>query len=452
MRPCPSRLIFGMACIAAMAGTAIVSHANADWPQLRGPESRGIAENSNLPETWSETENIAWKTPIAGRGWSSPIVTGDRVFVTTVTRKTGSPEDAQPGLYFGGDRSDIDPIEHEWKVICLSLESGQEVWQRTLHSAIPPTSRHIKNSYASATPTTDGKRIYVLFGDVGLYCLDLDGTTVWTKEIKPRKTRNDWGPAASPVLHGERVYLVYDNNEDSFLAAYDKRTGESIWRVERDEKSNWSTPYIWENELRTEIVTLGSGKNIAYDLEGKPLYRFGGNSSITIATPYSAGGLLFVSSGYVGDVKRPIFAIKPGATGDISLGANEMSNESIVWSRKQAAPYNPTTLVYRDQLYVLKDRGIVAAYRPATGETIFDRHRLPAGKSFTASPWAYNGRVFCLNEFGDTFVLKAGREYELLAINKLDSEQLCMATPAIAGDKLILRTGDAVYCIANDSE
>ncbi len=418
-----------------------------DWTQFRGPMGRGVSDAVGLPDRWNETDNIAWKTPIAGRGWSSPIVVGDRVFLTTVTRDTGKPEDAKPGLYFGGNRDKPADTPHAWKVICLNLNTGEVLWDKPLHQGKPQTSRHIKNSYASETPVSDGERIYVLFGDVGMYCLTLDGDLVWEKPLPPCKTRFDWGTAASPVLHDGRLYFVSDNEEASYLAAIDAKTGEQIWRVDRDEKSNWATPFIWENELRTEIITPGTGRIRSYDLGGKQLYELAGCSSITIATPYSAHGLLYVSSGYINDKNRPIFAIRPGASGDISLGDDATSNEFIAWCQPQGAPYNPSTLVYGDQLYVLYDRGLMASYDAQTGELIYEKQRIPQGRSFTSSPWAYNGKIFCLNEFGATSVIKAGRDFQLLDANELQSEELCMATPALAGLRLVLRTGDAVYCI-----
>ncbi|MCA9263337.1 MAG: PQQ-binding-like beta-propeller repeat protein, partial [Planctomycetales bacterium] len=418
-----------------------------DWVQFRGPGARGVAEVTDLPDHWSESENIVWKVPIAGRGWSSPIVVGDRVFLTTVTRDTGEPEDARPGLYFGGNREIPADAVHVWKTICLNLETGEPVWEKVLHHGKPQTPRHIKNSYASETPVSDGERVYVLFGDVGLYCLTLDGELVWEKELPPCKTRYDWGTAASPVIHDGRLYYVSDSEDASYLAALNAQNGEPIWRVDRDEKSNWSTPFIWQNDLRTEIITPGTGRVRSYDLDGNQLYELAGCSSITIATPYSAHGLLYVSSGYVRDKQRPIFAIRPGATGDISLDEGETSNEFIAWCQPQGAPYNPSTLVYGDQLYVLYDQGLMASFDAKTGDVIYNKERVPDGRAFTSSPWAYGGKIFCQNEFGSTTVLEAGREFKPLHVNKLESEELCMATPAMAGNRLILRTGDAVYCI-----
>lgn len=435
----------GLACQPA---TSLVAQ---DWPQFRGPEARGIIESPvSPPTTWSESENVAWKTDIAGRGWSSPVVVGNQVFITTVTQETGKPEEAKPGLYFGGDRNKPADIVLSWKVISLNLKTGEQNWEEVLHSGKPVTSRHLKNSYASETPVSDGQQLYVLFGNLGCYCLSLEGDLVWEHKLPANKTRNDWGTAASPVLHQDSLFIVDDNEEQSFLVSLNTKTGEENWRVDRDEKSNWATPFIWQNDLRTEIITPGSGKVRSYDLEGNLLYEFSGCSTITIATPYAVHGLLYVSSGYVGDANRPIFAIRPGASGDITLGENETSNKYIAWCQPEAAPYNPTTLVYQGQLYVLYDRGFFAAYDAVTGEAIYEKERLSGGKSFTSSPWAYDGKVFCLNEFGETLVVQAGPVFEQLESNTLPSEELCMATPAMVGDRLILRTGDSVVCIANE--
>ena len=417
-----------------------------NWPQFRGPEARGVSDTKGLPDTWSATENVLWQRDVPGRGWSSPVVWGDRLFLTTVV-DIGESEEAKKGLYFGGDRPEPPPGVHQWKVLCFALDSGEPLWEKLVHEGMPPTSRHLKNSYASETPVTDGEHLYVYFGSLGLFCFTLDGQQVWSQEFDPHKMRNDWGTAASPVLHEDRLYIINDNDEQSFLVAIDKNTGVEIWRTEREEASNWSTPYVWTNSLRTEIITPGSGKARAYDTKGNELYAFGGLSSITAGTPYAVGDLLYVSSGYVGDPKKPLFAIRPGATGDISLAEDQTDGEYIAWCQKTAAPYIPTTIVYRGLLYVLLDRGFVTCYDAQTGEQVYDKKRLPEGRAFTSSPWAYDGKIFCINEYGTTFVIRAGREYELLHTNKLAEGDMCMATPAVAGDKLLLRTTQRIYCI-----
>ncbi|NUQ62589.1 MAG: PQQ-binding-like beta-propeller repeat protein [Pirellulales bacterium] len=416
------------------------------WPQFRGPEARGVAGNTRLPNRWSASENIAWKTDVPGRGWSSPIVWGNRVFLTTAVNR-GDLETPKKGLYFGGNRPEPRAVRLDYRVLCLDLASGKVLWERSVHQGASTNPIHLKNSFASETPVTDGQRVYAYFGNLGLYCLDLEGNPVWSRPFEPRAMRNGWGTAASPVLHGDRLYIVNDNDEESYLLCLDKRTGKDVWRVVRDEKSNWSTPFIWQNDRRTEIVTAGTDKVRSYDLEGKLLWWFTGMSSITIATPYADQGLLYISSGYVNDNQRPLYALRLGGSGDISLESHHTGNEFIAWCRPKAAPYNPTTLVYDDRLYVLYDRSLIACFRSRTGEPVYELRRLPEGRHFTASPWAYGGKIFCLNEDGVTFVVRSDDEFELLHTNELAEDDMCMATPAIVGDRLLIRTSMRVYCV-----
>src|SRR5260221_5771762 len=418
----------------------------AHWPQFRGPGSLGVAENSNLPDRWSTKENVAWKVDIAGRGWSSPIVWGDRVFVTTVVSE-GEIEQPKKGLYFGGERREVPKSTHHWVVLCLDLQSGRELWRREAHSGPPPTGLHVKNTYASETPVTDGERLYAYFGNVGLFCYDFSSKPIWSTNWPVVKTRYGWGCAASPVLHQDRLFIVNDNDEQSFVLALDTRTGRQLWRVDREEKSKLATPFLWQNERRTELITPGAKRVRSYDLDGKLLWEFGGMSSIVIPTPFSRFGLLYVCSGYVGDKVRPIFAIKPGASGDISLKPGEARNEFIAWSQPAAGPYNPSPLIYGDNFYVLFDFGFLSCHDAHTGKPIYDKQRIRAegNTSFTASPWAANGKIFALSEDGDTFVFEAGPEYKLLHKNALD--EMCMATPAIAGDRLLIRTLTKLYCL-----
>lgn len=409
-----------------------------NWPQFRGPTGSGVSTNSGLPDTWSAADHVAWKTPIPGRGWSSPIVWGNRVFITTAIKEEGELEPVKKGLYLGGDRPAPKEV-HRWVVYCLDLDSGKVLWGKEVHRGVPQHGHHLKNSLASETPLTDGERVYAYFGNVGLFCFDFEGNLLWSKRWESVPTRFGWGTAASPVLHGDRIYVVNDNDKQSFLVALDKKTGERIWRVERDEKSNWATPFVWENAKRTEIVTPGTGKVRSYGLDGQVLWELGGMSVITIPTPFAAHGLLYVTSGYVMDKGKPLFAIRPGAVGDISLEEDQVSNEYIVWCQKQAGPYNPSPIVYGDYLYVLYDTGHWACYDAKTGEEIYGKRRIgPGARAFTSSPWAYDGKIFCLSEDGDTFVIRAGPEFVLLGKNSLG--ELCMATPAIVRDGLIIRT------------
>ncbi len=437
-------LLFALAL--AISGAPTTGRGADNWPQFRGPQATGVGQSDQLPDTWSAVENVEWKVDIPGRGWSSPIVWGDRIFLTTVENQGTTPE-AKKGLYFKGEQREPPESNHVWKVLCLDLKSGKLLWQRTAHEGKPETTLHIKNTYASETPITDGKRVYAYFGNLGIFCYDLAGEPVWSKKLEPHAMRAGWGTAASPALFQDRLYILNDNEETSYLLALDAATGNEVWRKDRDEGSNWATPFVWQNPLRTELVTAGTNRVRSYDLDGNLLWELAGMSVITIGTPFAQNGLLYVGSGYVLDPRRPLYAIRPGGSGDISLPANKDSNETIAWCQRKAAPYNPSVLVYRDRLYVVYDRGLIACYNALTGDVLFDMQRIQNGRAFTASPWAYGGKVFCLNEFGETFVYEAGDEHKPLHTNVLADDDMCMATPAIAGDRLLIRTAVRLYSI-----
>jgi outer membrane protein assembly factor BamB len=368
------------------------------------------------------------------------------VFLTTC-ESTGAVEEAKKGLYFGGDRTAPIDAVHRWKVLCLDLASGSIRWERTVHEGKPAQPIHIKGSYAAETPVVDDTRLWCLFGDVGLFCLDHDGNEQWRRAIPLRPMRNGWGTAASPALHDGRLYLVHDNQERSEIVSLEAATGREVWNVARDEKSNWATPFVWVTPERTEIVTPGTGRVRSYDTEGNLLWSLQGMSAITIATPYEFDGLLCVSSGYVLDKTKPLYAIRPGASGDITLEPGETVNDSIAWSQPTAAPYNPSTLAVGGRVYVLHDRGFLAAYSGDDGRELFGPQRIPEGRAFTSSPWAADGKIFCLNEDGVTFVFGAGDTFQPLHTNALADDDMCMATPAIAGDSLLIRSAARLYCI-----
>ena len=437
---------------ALILSTTVHAQTDGNWPKFRGSDSLGILESTELPDTWSATENVEWKTDLPGRAWSSPIVWDGVIYLTNAVTEVEL-EAARKGLYADGQRGNInEPVVR--MALALDLETGEQLWETVLHTATPPFGIHLKNSYASATPITDGERIYTYFNSLGLYCLDMEGTVIWERLLNPAKIRNDWGGGASPVLGDDRIYIVNDNDEDSYMLALDKRTGKEAWRVEREEGSNWATPYIWKTKDRTEIVTPGTDKVRSYDLDGNLLWSLEGMSWITIANPYEYDGNLIVTSGYVMDQKwRPVYVIRPGAQGDISLEEGETSNDSIVWSNLLAAPYNPSTIVYGDTLYVLNDIGSrgFAAFNAKTGEPVFEQTPMGRRDWFTVSPWAYDGKIFCLNEDGKTYVMNAGDEYEVLHTNELAEDDMCMASPALVGDRMILRTSARVYSIRKSS-
>ena len=431
--------------------------ADRNWPQFRGSSAGVAADDARLPDTWSTTENVAWKIDVPGRSWSSPVVWDNHVFVVTAINVKQPVQTLNAvGTYLarslGGPMTGADisqPVdEHRWVLYDVDFATGRINWERAVHAAVPLQPVHQKNSYASETPVTDGQRVYVYLGYVGLFAFDMTGKPAWSKLMPTPKMRTGWGPASSPVLHDGRLYVVNDNEEQSFIAAFDARTGNEVWRTDRDaEGSNWSTPYVWQNDRRTEIVTTGTKGVRSYDLSGKLLWQLTGMTSIHAVTPFASHGLLFVSSGYFPDSKRPTYAIRPGASGDISLKGDERSNEFIAWSHPTLAPAYPSPLVVGDQYYTLMDRGFLTSNDPKTGEEIYGRQRIAADAgTFSASPWAYNGKLFATSEDGDTFVLQAGREFKVLGRNSLG--EMTLASPAVANGSVIIRTATKLYRIA----
>ena len=425
------------------------------WPQFRGLHG-GVAENDPaLPETWGPDDNVVWRIDVPGRGWSSPIVSGEHVFITSVVNTSGVETTLKPLSQYQsrsfdgpmtGANLETPSVPLRWVLYDVDFETGVIRWERTLHTATPG-SKHEKNSYASETPVTDGNRVYVYLGYVGLFAFDLDGTRLWHTPMDAPEMREGWGTASSPVVHGDRLFLVNDSLEQSFVAAYDTATGSELWRAGRDEASNWSTPFIWQNDVRTEVVTTGTGGVRSYDLDGRYLWGLEGMSSIQVATPFTRHGLLYINSGYTADSNRPVYAIRSGAAGDISLPDGTTSNDYVVWSHPTLGSYNPSALVYGDYHYTLLDRGILICHDARTGAEVYPRQRVSRGGTlFTASPWAYNGKIFAISEDGDTYVVKAGPEFELLGTNALN--EWTLATPAIANGSLIVRTVSNLYRIS----
>ncbi|HQR07939.1 MAG TPA: PQQ-binding-like beta-propeller repeat protein [Gemmatales bacterium] len=420
-----------------------------DWKAFHGGDFAGVRDNVKLPSEWSPTKNVAWAIDIPGLAWSSPVAWKGKVFLTTVIRdgKPEAVETAKKGLYFGGEKKDAPQETFTWKVYCIDEETGKILWEKVAHQGKADRGKHVKNSYASETPVVDAERLYVTFGNIGLFTYDHKGELLWKHAIESMPTTMSWGPAASPTIHDNRLYFVYDNNQESYIMCLDARTGSQVWKQPRDEKSNWASPYVWVNDKRTEIVTAGSNKIRSYDLEGKLLWELGPMSSITVPTPFAANGLLYVTSGYVMDAKnKPVYAIKPGASGDLTTTGDDPTNPSIAWVQPKAGPYMPTPLVYHGLCYILYDMGAFACYDAKTGAEIYSKQRFK-GKTtgFTSSPWAYNGKVFCMSEDGDVFVIEAGKEFKQVGKNSMD--ELCMATPAITNKSLLIRTASKLYCI-----
>jgi outer membrane protein assembly factor BamB len=442
----------------ALSMLSVVPVVAENWPQFRGTQGGVAADDPSLPTVWSRTQNVVWKTTIPGRSWSSPVVWGDHVFVTSVVNVKEPVPPLKPVSEYRG-RSWNGPLDetsiastadaHRWVLYDVDFRSGRVRWERVLQTAVPSQPIHVKNTYLSETPVTDGERVYVYSGSIGLFAFDMTGKLVWSKPMSPVKTRMGWGSASSPVLHQGRLYIVSDTEEQSFIAAYDAPSGRELWRVDRDEDTNYSTPFIWENDVRTEIVTTGRGRVRSYDLNGRALWDIRRMSVLTVPTPVARHGLLFVSAGYIQDPHRPVYAVRPGAAGDISLGAGETQSRFIAWSDTRLSSYQPSPIVVGDYYYTLLDRGFLTCHDARTGKEIYGRQRISAESSgFSASPWSYNGRIFALSEDGDTFVIQAGPEFKILGKNPLD--EMSMATPAVANGSLIIRTANTLYRLMED--
>ena len=334
-------------------------------------------------------------------------------------------------------------------VYAIDAETGALRWERVAHEGKPFGGRHRKNTYASETPATDGERLYVYFGNVGLFAYGLDGELAWEHRFAPRPIYLDFGTAASPAIDSERVYVQSDNQEESFLAAVDKRTGKELWKVARGVgnesmiRSGWSTPFVWVTPQRSEIVTLGHGLAIGYGVDGRELWRLSGLSGQATPTAIGGDGLLYVGTGSQGESNRPMFAVRPGAAGDITLAEGSRSNEFVAWHNPQASAYTSSPLFYGGRIYVVNDNGILTVLDAKTGERLYRARVGGGGFTFSSSPWAYRGQVFFLSEDGDTFVARDGAAYEEVGRNPL--EEMTLASPAIAGDALYIRTQSRLY-------
>jgi outer membrane protein assembly factor BamB len=440
------------------------------WPQFRGPAGRATSAIDTLPVSWSTTMNVAWKADVPGRGWSSPIVWGDQVFVTTAV-SPGAFKQPSPGIYGNDYAADLlksgasesemlekvmardvelpkESGELRFLVYSFDVATGRIRWEREAHKGLPGGGRHRKNTFASETPATDGERVYVLFGNIGLFCYSMDGTLLWTHEIEPQPRYLDFGTAASPVVHDGRVYLLDDNEADSYIAALDAKTGRVIWKTPRKLEgrlqSGWSSPYVWVTPQRTEIVAIGTGVTISYDTNGKELWRLNGATQAN-PTPTEGDGLLFIGTGSQGESGRPLFAVKPGATGDISLKTGETSNDFVAWYQPRAGAYTSSPLAFGGRVYVVNDNGVLQVFEAKTGHEIYKVRVGGVGNTFSASPWTCGGLVFFLSEEGDTFVVKPGDTYEEVAKNSLG--ELALASPAVTRDGLFIRTQSRLYRI-----
>ncbi len=416
-----------------------------NWPQFRGPNSNQLIDDSNLPLEWGTSTNLAWKVELEGRGWSSPIIWEDKVFYTTAVIDRSSAPDS---LITDSRGRELNPqgAVYSWQVHCLDMNTGKEIWQKVAYEGNPGIPTHPENTYASETPVTDGERLYVYFGMNGLYCFDLDGELLWKKDMGAYLSTSNWGTSTSPLVYNDVLYMQIDSDSTSYLAALDTRTGKQIWRVERDENTNWSTPIIWKNKYRTELVTSGQ-KARSYDpATGDLIWELDLGGGRNISSPVGDDEMVFLGNEERQGGGGILFAVKAGAEGDISLQESESNSSGVVWSRKKSGIAMASPLLHKGLIYIVeRRRGQIFSYDAASGVTVFDGIQLPDAAPFWASPWASENRIYCLDEEGKTYIIEAGREFQLLSVNKLEDK--IWTSVAISSDSYVFRGVSHIWCV-----
>jgi outer membrane protein assembly factor BamB len=429
---------------------AELSNANGNWPSFRGLQAAGVTEKQNLPDRWDGKtgENILWRTPIPGLAHSSPVVWGSLIFVTSAV--SSDPKASfKPGLYGDGDASQ-DRSSQRWMIYALDKRSGKILWERAAYEGAPREKRHMKSTYASSTPATDGRIVVAWFGSQGVYAYDVKGRFLWKADLGRLNLgaydipTYEWGTASSPIIWNNLVILQCDTQDDSFLLALDADTGKQVWKTERDELPSWGTPTVAQTSAGPELVTNASNYIRGYDPRtGKELWRLGRSSKITAPTPIFADDKFVIASGRAPE--RPIFVVRAGARGDLTLPEGKTASDAVVWSRTGRGSYMPTPLVYDGILYVLANNGLLDAYDLRTGEEVY-RQRLPlVGSGFSASPVAADGKLYLSNEDGEMLVIAAGRKFESLGANSMG--ELLMATPALSEGVMYVRSSQSLFAV-----
>lgn len=435
--------------IASWHSPAAAEPASTNWPGFRGTHARGIADGFPLPVEWDveKSKNVKWKTPIPGLAHSSPIIWGDRLFVTTVVSEEGNPL-LRVGLY-GESPKHEERFDHDFRLYCLDKNSGRILWNMSAYRGIPKVMRHIKATHANCTPATDGKHVVAFFGSEGLYCFDFNGKLLWSKDLgyldsgPPRASDLQWGFASSPIIHDGRVIVLCAVRNDSFLASFDVKTGVEIWRTPREPYPGWSTPTVYLGRDRSQIITNGYKHIGGYDLAtGKELWKMHGGGDVPVPTPFVAHDLIFIANAHGG--QSPVYAVRPTASGDITLADGQSSNQHIAWSTMKVRNYMQTPLVYGDLLYCCRNSGIMTCFDAKTGKKHYEQ-RLAGDVGFTASPVAGDGKIYFTSEEGDVHVIATGTQYKRLARNSIG--EICMATPALSEGRIYFRTRGHVVAV-----
>ena len=431
--------------------TPLFAADSGDWPSFRGLNASGVVDGQNLPDQWDGEKdvNIRWKTAIPGLAHSSPIIWGNRLFVTTaLTSKDEA--DFKHGLYGAGDASE-DQSSHKFDLYCLDKATGKVLWRQTAHEGVPISKRHIKATYANESPATNGKVVVAFFGSHGLHAYDMEGKSLWHKDVGDLNAgaynapTMEWGTASSPIIYKNMAIIQCDNHDESFILAADLETGETLWRTTRDELPSWSSPTVYEGKTRAELITNSPNFIRGYDpANGKELWRLGGSSQITTPTPIFSDELIVVASGR--RPEKPIFVLRPGASGEITLKEEETSNAHVVWRKEGVGPYMPTPIIYGKYLYSLNNNGVLDCYELESGKDVY-RERIPhVGGGFSASPIGADGKLYLPAEDGQIFVIKAGPEFALLTTNALGER--IMATPALSEGVMYIRGERHLYAVS----
>jgi outer membrane protein assembly factor BamB len=411
------------------------------WHQWRGPLATGVAPHGDPPVEWSETKNVHWKVPIPGEGSATPIVWGDQVFVVTAVRTdrtldTLSKPDQEPP---GGYKTERPKNFYRFEVLAVDRRTGRTLWRRTATEAVPHEGRHDTNTYASGSPSTDGQRLYVFFGSQGTYCYDLQGNLLWKRDLGRMVTRFGWGEGASSTLYGDSLVVNWDHEGRSFLTVLDAQTGQTRWKVDRDEVSSWATPLVTPYQGGVQIVVNASNRVRGYDLAtGKLLWQCGGQSLNVIPTPVRFGDTVIAMSGFG---STAAYAIPLDSTGDIT------GSDHVAWHYKINTPYVPSPLLVGDRLYFTKwFSPILTCLDARTGKVLMEAQRLPGLKNLYASPVAAAGRIYFVGREGGGLVIREQPQFEILATNRLDDH--FDASPAIVGRQMFLRGKSHLYCIS----
>ncbi|TWT31976.1 outer membrane protein assembly factor BamB family protein [Blastopirellula retiformator] len=451
------------------------------WPQWRGPSADGVSTGTPSTE-WSAEKNIAWKVDVPGRGSSTPIIWGDKLFLLTAIEtdqpaaeeaseateaeeeqprpersegdrprrprgEGGRPPGAGPGgpggFGRGGGRGGFGRREapsklHQFVVICLDRNTGKTLWQQVAAEAVPHEAGHATNTLASASPVTDGKRLYVSFGSYGIFAYSLDGDLIWKKDLGKMQTRAAFGEGASPVLADDALVVNWDHEGDSFITALDAATGDTLWKKERDEPTSWNTPLVTELDGRKQVIVNGANRSRSYDLKtGDVIWECGGQATNAIPSPIRHDNLVYCMTGYRG---YALYAIPLNSTGDIT------DTDKVAWSRENGTPYIASPILCDGLLFITKGRNaVLSCVDPNTGETYFENERLDGLDTLYASPVAAGGNLYFFARNGAAMVVKCGKTFEIVAENKLDDE--FDASPAIIGDTMYLRGEKTLYCI-----